>query len=127
MHGALVLGRDLAFRYAVQAQPRGQPARLDRLVAKLASRRRFAGRRMGEVPALAGLAETIDEPSPVVRCFNHQARELRVIRRQVGQDGVELVGQPLFMDHLILGIQQRQDTVVRVSINTPIQPHGRSP
>jgi hypothetical protein len=50
-----------------------------------------------------------------------------VIWSSVGETGIEIVGQTFFRDHLIMGIKQRHDPVVRVSINAPIECHGRSP
>jgi hypothetical protein len=50
-----------------------------------------------------------------------------VLGSSVGEDGMEIVGQTCFRDHLIMGIKQRHDPVVRVSINAPIECHGRSP
>jgi hypothetical protein len=45
----------------------GQPARIDLIVAQLEALILFDGRRMGEVHAIAGLTEAIDEPIPIVR------------------------------------------------------------
>ena len=66
-HGALVLGIENAFRSDVEAQPMGQPARIDLSVANLEPLLLVDGRRMGEVHAIAGLATAIDEPVPGVR------------------------------------------------------------
>jgi hypothetical protein len=126
-HGALTRGRDRAFRSPGQAQPMGQPARIDLSMAQRESRRRLDGRRMGEVHAIARLAKAIDEPIPGVRGFDHQARELRVIRSQGGQDGREIVGHPCFSAHVIMGIKQRHETVVRLYINATLECHGRPP
>jgi hypothetical protein len=126
-HSTLVLGRARACREKAPAPQMGQPARIDLSMAKLESLVLVDCRRMGEVHARARLAEAIDEPRPVVRCVDPQAWERRVIRSPVGQERVEILGPPLFLDHLILGIKPRHETVVRRSINATIECHRRAP